>query len=425
MNEDKKNPPQSLEADGGGILVARYPVRGDVRLCLDDSGQSQADSTTLDGPASPRASAASGPASGGECLPCLGSHNISGLSPDTVIELGTQAGLATFCRVTENGLTSGQKRSLFALRNNLEEHIDSIGVKHCAFVTVTAKGRFKTSKEFQEAVFRVLISCDTFKRYFGSWYRVFEPHKSGAWHAHLLAETFDDIWTGVDLDKLRLAIKTGTKDRALTARLYREFAPADHPLREIWRAMRRLSSVSKEIGRIQVEPIRSNAEGVGKYLSKYLQKGVMYRKAWSNGEKTRLWAKSKGAARRVSCQFAWNSDRAREWRGKLALVGEHFGVQYGEMKERFGPRWAYHFGQGIRALSLHQPFYGAFNAPALQELDFAAWRLDRVRDLDEWRETWRRTKEAQNRAKKESEESQERLINALKLNPLGVITDSG
>ncbi len=351
---------------------------------------------------------------GAAALPCLGSHNsneaIGRFSPEGVLNLGTHAGLVDFCRATESALTSSQKRSLFALRENLEEHISTVGVNHMAFVTVTSKARHSTAKDFQEKVFHVLTTSPTFKRHFGRWYRVFEPHKSGDWHVHLLAETHSDILSGVDVSKLRAAIATGTKDRAKTARLYREFAPADHPIRAIWRDLRRLTSVSKGIGRIQVEPIRSNAEGVGKYLSKYLQKGVLYRKAWSNGEKVRFWGKSKDAPRRVSCQFAWNSPKATMWRGKLAMVAEHFRVSdFGGFSRRWGSRWAYWLGPCIREIDSDYPLVSPANDAARRMLHSAAWGLESRRgmpiDLDSWRLVWA----AEETAKSNSEENQRRF----------------
>jgi hypothetical protein len=216
------------------------------------------------------------------------------------------------------------------------------------FLTLTFKDKIydieEASRQFNSLNRRVL------KEYFGGWCRVIEQHQDGAWHYHLLVEMSCDIRTGFDFAMFNASkeeYQRGGKSDAYY-KLLHAAAGESHPLPAIWKDLReRLKSYA--FRRFELVPIRTNQDGISKYLAKYLAKGLTAKKP--NGRRVRLWAISRKVQRAVRMPFAWVSTGGRLWRKKVAMFAEHFRCRdFEDVRRLAGPSWAHHLKDSIAAL---------------------------------------------------------------------------
>lgn len=177
------------------------------------------------------------------------------------------------------------RKVAFALRLNVEALVKEFGVERIGFLTLTFPDHVTDPKEcnrrFDNLRRRVL-------RRYSKWIAVRERQKSGRLHLHLLVAVAEDIQTGVNFAE----IKRGN------------YRSAGRQLRAEWLHLR---SVSKKysFGRTELLPIKSNAEGVSRYVGKYIQKNLDCRTPADKG--ARLVSYSKGGGQVKANGFAWNS----------------------------------------------------------------------------------------------------------------------
>jgi len=100
--------------------------------------------------------------------------------------------------------------------------------------------------------------------------------------------------------------------------------------------------------------VRSTAEGIARYVGKYISKSIGNRSPRDHG--SRLVEYSRGA-RMASTRFAWATPGATAWRRKVALfaliVSSHHGgmeVTFPDLKTILGDDWAYRHRRFIAAL---------------------------------------------------------------------------
>jgi hypothetical protein len=131
-------------------------------------------------------------------------------------------------------------------------------------------------------------------------------------------------------------IKTGVNFEEIKNGNYRSAGPY---LRAEW-AFWRNAAKKYGFGRTELMPIKSTADGIARYVGKYIQKNLDCRTAADKG--ARLVSYSKGAGKVKAGGFAWNSPRAWLWRKKLGQVADKCGItNYNELKLTFGARWAW------------------------------------------------------------------------------------
>lgn len=240
-------------------------------------------------------------------------------------------------------LSPYNKKQVFAIAENVERFVNEIGLERVGFLTLTFRDNVTDHKEAYRRFKSLRNHLSEFG--FGQWLLVKERQKRGAWHYHLLIDCGLDIRTGIDWDKVQPG--DGSKPD------YRSVCPG---LRSIWKLMRE-SLPKYGFGAAHLLPVRSNAEAMGKYVSKYLSKhmegGKVSGKRFED-KGVRLFSASKGLVR-SSTKFAWNTPGAKEWRRKLALFTE---VVLGfestdQIKVKYGPRWAYHLSDSIFNVDHH------------------------------------------------------------------------
>jgi hypothetical protein len=153
-----------------------------------------------------------------------------------------------------------------------------------------------------------------------------------------------DIRTGVDFEAFR------KKPRG-------DYRSASRALRDEW-SFWRATAPAYGFGRTELLPIKSTAEGIGRYVGKYIGKHLGQRRPEDKG--VRLVEYSRGA-RMASTRFGWSTPGAAAWRRKVRLFASEMAeamhnpepIPFRSFTAVFGPRWAFHFRDFI--LSLPDP----------------------------------------------------------------------
>jgi hypothetical protein len=190
---------------------------------------------------------------------------------------------------------------------------------------------------------------DVLRTRYGGFIVVFERMKSSRIHFHLLVDVGEDIRTGFDFeakaraDNYQRMMWAGEDDREhLLARRQRNTAvygaSANAALRGNW-AFLRVATKAYGFGRVELMPVRSSAEAVGKYVGKYISKHIEVRKLEDKGVRLVRYS---GRTMKTSTRFGWNGPKAKAWRRIVGEIAECLGVDgVEEFREWFGQRWAY------------------------------------------------------------------------------------
>lgn len=266
-------------------------------------------------------------------LPCLFSNN-------SIIVGGANASnsLLNQAILDFNTFSKSHKRSACALAWNVQFLADKFGLERLGFLTLTFADHVTDPKEAQRR-FNSLASNVLRDRY-AEFIRVWERTKSGRIHYHLLVVLNRDIRTGFDFD-------------AVSRNDYKSANPA---IRDEW-AFWRKTAKAYGFGRTELLPVRSTAEGIARYVGKYISKHVAQREERDKG--FRLVEYTRGA-RMSSTRFGWHTEGAWQWRAKVGLFCRILGangatsdfspVPFRDLAKICGPRWAYHYREFIASL---------------------------------------------------------------------------
>lgn len=249
----------------------------------------------------------------GTPFPSLYSHNC------------TEKELKTLLR----SLTSGHKKTADLLRKSILGLSAKYGLERLGFLTLTFADHITDPKEAQKCWHS--LRTHVLPRY-ADWIRIIERQKSGRIHYHLLVVLPVDIRTGSKFDEFEKGV----------------YRSANKALRAEW-AFWRKTAPKYRFGRTELLPVKSNEEGLSKYLGKYISKHIGERE--ERDKRVRLVEYSRGA-RIGSTQFAWHSLRATLWRLKLAKFAAMHGISYEQLPTLFGARWAYRLKDKIMAMRL-------------------------------------------------------------------------
>jgi len=266
-------------------------------------------------------------AGGGPSLPCLSSNN------------STEGGGKTELSKV-NLLTGGHKRSAFVLSWEIMALAKEFGIERLGFFTLTFAERVVELKEANRR-FDSLNSHVLKSRYLRGVV-VPERQRSGRVHFHLLVVLRADIRSGSDFE----AFERG------------DYRSANPVLRAEW-AFWRKTAPKYGFGRHELLPVKSTAEGIARYVGKYISKHVRERSEGDKGARlVRYLGYARGQGqRKASCRLAWNTDNAWLWRHKLKAFAERNGAQdTDDLVKMFGPRWAYHLQAEILAERVDEVF---------------------------------------------------------------------
>lgn len=266
------------------------------------------------------------PTSGGalaaESLPCLYSNNVIEATPGTCQEIETTLGLC-------NLLSPYHKRQAHTLFSNVHRLVTKVAPSpgHVGFLTITTPD-VTDNKELRERWRSFTTNFLNSHPDFGEWVNTKEVQKRGAWHFHLVIVLSQDIREGVDFDQIEKG----------------NYSSASPFLRRIWKELREVLP-AYGFGRSELLPVKSNADGIARYVGKYISKHIGTRAPEHKG--VRLISYSTGWDRN-SIRFAWNTKNAHEWRRKLALFAQRHGCQeFYQLSAKLGSGWAYRYAQEI------------------------------------------------------------------------------
>ena len=253
-------------------------------------------------------------------LPCLNSN----ISIDHAVKLSTQ-----------------HKKTAFLLTQTVSHFITLHGLENCGFLTLTFSDHIICAKEAQKRL-NSLFS-NVIKPRYGEYVGVFERQKSGRIHYHLLVSLKSDVRSGFDFDGI-------SKN---------DYSSANTYLRGEWSFWRKTAK-QYGFGRTELLPVKSNAEGIGKYVGKYIAKHTENRDWRDKG--VRLVRYSNGA-RIGTTRFQFVSKGSAEWRSKVAKFAEVASQLFGEPIENLddlsrvvGKRWAYRFREEILNIDLGKDY---------------------------------------------------------------------
>jgi hypothetical protein len=257
------------------------------------------------------------------------------------------------------------------------------GVERLGFLTLTFKDNVQVIKEAQ----RRFNSLNTgvlqgrYEKAIGCW----ERQKSGRIHFHLVVVVASDIRTGFDFE----AVERG------------DYKSANPALRSEWAFWRR-TAPDYGFGRTELLPVKSTAEGIARYVGKYVSKHIGNREERDKGAKVvRFLGYAKPSSfleypvssegvriegpprlvhrpgeRSMSARFGWNSENALVWRAKLGTWCKANGISnLDELRKRVGKNWAWRLAGEIVATPLPSTFiYPSLDAyEAAREMETPAW----------------------------------------------------
>ena len=227
------------------------------------------------------------------------------------------------CNEGKNKLSSGHRKTAFALMLNVLWLIERHGLERVGFLTLTFARYVVAYKDAQKALHSLMTGV--LKARYPEYIIVMERMESGRIHYHLLVVMAEDIRTGFDF----AAVKRGN------------YGSASDYLRREWKFWRETSR-RYGFGRTELLPIKKTADGVAKYISKYISKHIGQRSPEDKG--ARLVRYSKGT-NRAGTRFDWISPGAYMWRSKLGAFCRMLNLNsdnYKEhLKEWFGRNWVY------------------------------------------------------------------------------------
>lgn len=259
------------------------------------------------------------PRATGAALPCLFSNNSIGEPPPPPDETRASQGSST--------LSTQQKKSACALAWNVQAMAEKYGLNYLGFFTLTFADDVQCPREAQRR-FNSLKANVLSDRYV-DYIRVWERTKKGRLHCHMVVVLKDDIRTGFSFS----GIANG------------DYSSANAYLRSEW-AFWRANAKKYGFGRTELLPIRSTAEGIARYVGKYISKHMKQREERDKG--ARLVEYTRGA-RVYSTRYAFVTKGSHQWRQKLAMFAYITGYEQGlgrsarfeELSELLGKRWAY------------------------------------------------------------------------------------
>lgn len=252
-------------------------------------------------------------------LPCLSSNNsIQGVElipSESLLKQGSTL------------LSTQQKKSATALSWNVQGLAEKYGIERLGFLTLTFADNVQDYKEAQRR-FNSLAS-NALRHLYVDYIRVWERTKRGRIHYHLLVVCKDDIRTGFDFAGIA----------------QQDYSSANAAIRHQW-AWWRKNAKQYGFGRTELLPIKSTAEGIARYVGKYISKNVQQREERDKG--SRLVEYSRGA-RTASTRFNFVSEGSQQWRQKMAvfaaIVGHGVGLgrpaAFHELSTILGSSWAY------------------------------------------------------------------------------------
>lgn len=262
-------------------------------------------------------------------------------------------------RATPATLSSEQRKTAHALCANVVQFTQDYGLRNCGFLTITfdpkslrAEAERRGISLWQEAQRRFNNAHRRLLRpLFSDYIRVLEFQENGSPHYHLVVDCGGDITTGFDWEHYERTrdywSRAGRKGPKPVGDLNRT------PLLKQLHDQLRVQGLQYGLGRIELVPIRSNAEAIGRYVGGYLSYSLGGKRPEHKG--ARLVCYSSSFDRAYKGRFAWLDGKAHEWRRKLEIWATGHGcADLEQVTALFGSKWAYHHRENIERIELNE-----------------------------------------------------------------------
>ena len=238
-------------------------------------------------------------------------------------------------------LSPGHRRTAFCVAFEIEKAAAKFGIERIVFVTLTFEDDVQDIREVQRR-FKNLYR-GVFRRRYGRMIGCWERTQIGRIHFHLVVVMPFDCQTGFDFDEV--------ENKALPRKTrYRSVCKA---LRLEWAYLRR-TLPKYGFGRAEMKPVKSSAEGIARYVGKYVSKHIDGREEADKGAKTVRFLNFALGERTCSSRFAWNTPNSRLWRVKVAEFARREGAKtMADLKMLFGPHWAFILADTIAGIEVN------------------------------------------------------------------------
>jgi hypothetical protein len=290
--------------------------------------------------------------------------------------------------------SSRDRKTCFALIENLKDFVTRYGREHCAFWTITAPDQCEP-KEFARRWNSFLANHGGFIVDYG---RVLEPQENGRPHYHFIVAVPWDMKPDAFDWQASLFARAEFKAHGRTP-LHRELTAkyvtsAVEQTRKKWSYLRRVLPKYK-LGRSEFLPIRSAAEAVAKYVGHYLADGLNLRKDEWKGCRRVEWSRRTKIRRLQVNGFAFanftenkkTGERGtggprRKWRERCdALLAALGGRREEDMDIFLGKKWRWKFRDQLTGNQ--QAFDNLLNyLPAIVQDRFNTLPFSRARHSD-------------------------------------------
>jgi hypothetical protein len=185
------------------------------------------------------------------------------------------------------------------------------------------------------------FSSNIVRKRYQDWICIFEPHKDGVWHIHVVVATKADIRTGTDIETL--------SNYKLPYWLRRGKHLRNEALAAEWKFLRE-TACKYRFGRVELLPIKKTKEAFARYLGKYLTKAF---NLVPSGRKNRLVRYSRGVGKHFSMRFSIYSLGNLLYRTRLKMAGAMLNFKdYSLFADIFGPRWNYYLRDIIASIPI-------------------------------------------------------------------------
>ncbi len=228
-------------------------------------------------------------------------------------------------------LSPYRKRQAESLASNIRAMVQRHGLERIGFLTLTFPEHVTDIRDAQRRwhSFRTHV----IRRRYGEAVKVFERCKNGRIHYHLVMVLSQDIRSGFNFEE----VKRGN---------YRSVSPF---LRREWAYLRE-TLPRYGFGRHELLPVRSNGDGVARYVAKYLTKSKVHPLYADRGIRRVEYIQG---ARWNTAQFSWIGPHNWVYRKKLAVWASARGMgAYDRLGAVCGPRWFWRHKEEIMATVL-------------------------------------------------------------------------
>lgn len=234
---------------------------------------------------------------------------------------------------TVNKLLGSHKRTADNLTWEIQCLARTYGINRLGFLTLTFGDHITSIREAQRRFNS--LNTNVLKTRYERAICCVERSRNRRIHFHLVVVLPSDIRTGFDFG-------------ALARRDYRS---ANSALRSEWSFWRK-TAIRFGFGRTELLPVKSCADGLARYVGKYVAKHVGHREGEDKGARLVRYVGFGPGDRKGSSRFSWAGGHSFLWRLKLHAFALSVGVESMDALRRlYGPRWAFFLQDAILQVS--------------------------------------------------------------------------